>query len=101
MSTPAHFSQLGLAKLAFVSPQLQLERSHDPAFLIWQVHGGEESACRGPQHLNLKQHRQARLLAGLVGEEVPAELDQMDFDEADRWIGRRFAKWMGKEKDEV
>ena len=58
-------------------------------------HGGVEEACRGPTVPNLKQRRNARLLAGLLDVAAP-DVDAMSHDEAERWLHDAWRKWMAR-----
>jgi len=56
-------------------------------------HGGVEAPCRGPDVPNLKQRRNARLLAGLLGEPEP-NVDAMSYSEVEAWLSRHWREWM-------
>jgi len=58
-------------------------------------HGGVEEACRGPTVPNLKQRRNARLLAGLLDVAAP-DVDAMSHDEAERWLHDAWRRWMAR-----
>ena len=58
-------------------------------------HGGVEEACRGPGVPNLKQRRNARLLAGLLSVQEP-NVDAMSYDEAERWLHNAWREWMAR-----
>jgi len=56
-------------------------------------HGGPEEQCRGADVPNLKQRRNAKLLAGLMGAPEP-DVDAMTYAEAEVWIGKHWRAFM-------
>lgn len=56
-------------------------------------HGGEEEQCRGANVPNLKQRRNVRLLAGLLGAPEP-DVDAMTYAETEIWIGKHWSAFM-------
>eukprot|EP00931_Biecheleriopsis_adriatica_P121075 TRINITY_DN96156_c0_g1_i1.p1 TRINITY_DN96156_c0_g1~~TRINITY_DN96156_c0_g1_i1.p1 ORF type:complete len:586 (+),score=45.27 TRINITY_DN96156_c0_g1_i1:99-1856(+) len=70
-----------------------LKDSGPPASHCSSWHGGEETECRGPSHLNLKQLRLIPMFSDMLGIPAPS-VSNMTFSEADQWLAKHWREWM-------